>query len=125
MARLLTRGQYSNVLQQIRYFLKGKGLSIDFNLLEDLSNRIDDCKLDVKLDDFLVLQNAGPRSGTGMPESGYLPIPAKLSKAGVMDMVRISEARMSGTAFGTIILHVTTEAPVGGPLGLVHTSDII
>ena len=102
-----------------------KGRAIVFNSLEDLSNRIDDSKLDVKQDDFLILQNAGPRSGTGMPESGYLPIPAKLSKAGVKDMVRISDARMSGTAFGTIILHVTPEASVGGPLGLVRTGDII
>ena len=102
-----------------------KGRAIVFNSLEDLSNRIDDSKLDVKQDDFLILQNAGPRSGTGMPESGYLPIPAKLSNAGVKDMVRISDARMSGTAFGTIILHVTPEASVGGPLGLVRTGDII
>jgi len=102
-----------------------KGRAIVFNSLEDLSNRIDDSKLDVSQDDFLVLQNAGPRSGTGMPESGYLPIPSKLIKEGVMDMVRISDARMSGTAFGTIILHVTPEASVGGPLGLVRTGDII
>ena len=73
----------------------------------------------------MILQNAGPRSGTGMPESGYLPIPKKLAKEGVKDMVRISDARMSGTAFGTIILHVTPEASVGGPLGLVRTGDII
>ena len=102
-----------------------KGRAIVFNSLEDLSNRIDDSNLDVNQNDFLVLQNAGPRSGTGMPESGYLPIPSKLTKAGVKDMVRISDARMSGTAFGTIILHVTPEASVGGPLGLVRTGDII
>ncbi|MBS1256462.1 MAG: L-arabonate dehydratase [Deltaproteobacteria bacterium] len=102
-----------------------KGRAFVFNSLEDLSSRIDDPELDVRPDDFLVLQNAGPRSGTGMPESGYLPIPVKLSRAGVKDMVRISDARMSGTAFGTIILHVTPEAAVGGPLGLVRTGDMI
>src|SRR3546814_5619309 len=73
---------------------------------------------DVTPDDFLVLQNAGPLA-SGMPEAGYLPIPAKLARAGVKDMVRISDARMSGTAFGTIILHVSPEAAIGGPLGLV------
>ena len=102
-----------------------KSRAFVFNSLEDLSSRIDDPELDVRPDDFLVLQNAGPRSGTGMPESGYLPIPVKLSRAGVKDMVRISDARMSGTAFGTIILHVTPEAAVGGPLGLVRTGDMI
>ena len=65
-------------------------------------------------DDFLVLQNAGPKSGYAMPEAGYLPIPAKLARAGVKDMVRISDARMSGTAYGTIVLHVSPEAAVGG-----------
>jgi dihydroxy-acid dehydratase len=102
-----------------------KGRAFVFHSLENLSSSIDDPELDVKPDDFLILQNAGPRSGTGMPESGYLPIPAKLSKAGVKDMVRISDARMSGTAYGTIILHVTPEASVGGPLGLVRTGDMI
>ena len=93
--------------------------------LEDLAARIDDPDLDVTPDDVLVLQNAGPKSGTGMPEAGYLPIPAKLARAGVKDMVRISDARMSGTAFGTIVLHVTPEAAVGGPLGLVRSGDRI
>ena len=102
-----------------------KGRAFVFHSLENLSSSIDDPELDVKPDDFLILQNAGPRSGTGMPESGYLPIPAKLSKAGVKDMIRISDARMSGTAYGTIILHVTPEASVGGPLGLVRTGDMI
>ena len=102
-----------------------KSRAFVFHSLEDLSSRIDNPELEVKSDDFLILQNAGPRSGTGMPESGYLPIPSKQSKIGVKDMVRISDARMSGTAFGTIILHVTPEASVGGPLGLVRTGDII
>src|SRR5438034_521073 len=81
--------------------------------------------LDVKPDDFLVLQNAGPKSGYAMPEAGYLPIPAKLARTGVKDMVRISDARMSGTAYGTIVLHVSPEAAVGGPLALVKTGDRI
>jgi len=72
-----------------------------------------------------VLQNAGPKSGYAMPEAGYLPIPAKLARAGLKDMVRISDARMSGTAYGTIVLHVSPEAAVGGPLALVRNGDRI
>jgi dihydroxy-acid dehydratase len=102
-----------------------EGRAVVFASLEDLSARIDDPDLDVTPDDVLVLQNAGPRSGTGMPEAGYLPIPGKLARAGVKDMVRISDARMSGTAFGTIVLHVTPEAAIGGPLGLVRSGDRI
>jgi dihydroxy-acid dehydratase len=101
------------------------GRAIVFASLEDLSARIDDPDLDVTADDILVLQNAGPRSGTGMPEAGYLPIPAKLARQGVKDMIRISDARMSGTAFGTIVLHATPEAAIGGPLGLVRSGDRI
>jgi dihydroxy-acid dehydratase len=96
-----------------------------FHSLQDLAARIDDPDLDVTPEDILVLQNAGPRSPAGMPEAGYLPIPGKLARSGVKDMVRISDARMSGTAFGTVILHVTPEAAVGGPLGLVRTGDRI
>jgi dihydroxy-acid dehydratase len=73
----------------------------------------------------MVLQNAGPTSGSGMPEAGYLPIPKKLAMAGVKDMIRISDARMSGTAFGTIVLHVTPESAAGGPLALVRNGDRI
>jgi dihydroxy-acid dehydratase len=102
-----------------------EGRAVVFSSLEDLSNRIDDPDLDVTEDDFLVMQNAGPKSGTGMPEAGYLPIPFKLARAGLKDMVRISDARMSGTAFGTIVLHVTPEAAIGGPLGLVRDGDRI
>ena len=86
---------------------------------------LDDPDLDVTADDFLVLQNAGPKSGYAMPEAGYLPIPAKLARAGVKDMVRISDARMSGTAYGTIVLHVSPEAAVGGPLALIRDGDRI
>ena len=96
-----------------------------FRSLEDLSARIDDPDLDVTPDDVLVLQNAGPKSGSGMPEAGYLPIPGKLARRGTKDMIRISDARMSGTAFGTIVLHVTPEAALGGPLGLVRDGDRI
>jgi dihydroxy-acid dehydratase len=102
-----------------------EGRAVVFGSLEDLAARVDAPDLDVKPDDFLVLQNAGPRGGPGMPEAGYLPIPQKLLRAGVTDMVRISDARMSGTAFGTIVLHVTPEAAAGGPLGLVRTGDRI
>ena len=84
--------------------------AVVFSSLEDLADRFDDPHLDVEPDDILVLQNAGPRSASGMPEAGYLPIPRKLAHRGVKDMVRISDARMSGTALATIVLHVTPEA---------------
>ena len=99
--------------------------AVVFDGLEDLARRIDDPSLDVTPDDFLVLKNAGPRSAAGMPEAGYLPIPQKLARAGVKDMVRISDCRMSGTAFGTIVLHTTPEAAAGGPLALVQAGDRI
>ncbi len=102
-----------------------EGRAIVFTSLEDLAARIDDPGLDVTPEDFLVLQNAGPSSSAAMPEAGYLPIPAKLARAGVKDMVRISDARMSGTAFGTIVLHVAPDAASGGPLRLVRTGDRI
>jgi dihydroxy-acid dehydratase len=102
-----------------------EGRAVVFASLEDLSARIDDPDLDVTPDDFLVLQNAGPLSASGMPEAGYLPIPAKLARAGVKDMVRISDARMSGTAYGSIVLHVTPDAASGGPLAKVRNGDHI
>ncbi|HUG61740.1 MAG TPA: IlvD/Edd family dehydratase [Methylomirabilota bacterium] len=100
-----------------------EGRAVVFTSLADLAARIDDPDLDVTPDDILVLQNAGPTSGAAMPEAGYLPIPQKLARAGVKDMVRISEARMSGTAFGTIVLHVSPDAAAGGMLGLVRNGD--
>ena len=99
--------------------------AVVFSSLEDLSARVDDPDLDIRADDIMVLQNAGPTSGSGMPEAGYLPIPRKLAQQGVQDMVRISDARMSGTAFGTIVLHVTPASAVGGPLALVRNGDRI
>jgi dihydroxy-acid dehydratase len=102
-----------------------EGRAVVFESLEDLAARVDRDDLDVNANDFLVLKNAGPTSGSGMPEAGFLPIPTKLMRAGVKDMVRISDARMSGTAFGTIVLHVTPEAAAGGPLALVASGDRI
>jgi dihydroxy-acid dehydratase len=102
-----------------------EGRAVVFSSLADLAARIDDPKLDVAREDILVLQNAGPHAPEAMPEAGYLPIPKKLAQAGVKDMVRISDARMSGTAFGTIVLHVTPDAASGGPLGLVRNGDRI
>jgi dihydroxy-acid dehydratase len=99
--------------------------TVVFSSLEDMAARIDDAQLDVRANDIVVLQNAGPRSPVAMPEAGFLPIPKKLLALGVKDMVRISDARMSGTAYGTIVLHVAPEAAVGGPLGLVRTGDRI
>lgn len=101
------------------------GRAVVFTSLEDLAARIDDPGLDVTADDFLVLQNAGPLSDAAMPEAGYIPIPAKLARAGVKDMVRISDARMSGTAYGTIVLHVAPDAASGGPIGLIRNGDRI
>ncbi len=102
-----------------------EGRAVVFSSLEDLAARVDDPKLDVKADDILVLQNAGPHSQAAMPEAGYLPIPKKLASKGLKDMVRVSDARMSGTAFGTIVLHVTPDAASGGLLGLARTGDRI
>ncbi|MCP4005019.1 MAG: dihydroxy-acid dehydratase [bacterium] len=105
--------------------LEHEGRAVVFNSLEDLSERIDLPDLDVEANDILVLQNAGPTSPDAMPEAGYLPIPAKLARAGVRDMLRISDARMSGTAYGSVVLHVTPDAASGGPLGAVRTGDRI
>jgi dihydroxy-acid dehydratase len=108
-----------------RSLFEREGRAVVFGSLDDLAARIDDPALDVTPEDFLVLQNAGPKSGYAMPEAGYLPIPTKLARQGVKDMVRISDARMSGTAYGTIVLHVSPEAAVGGPLALVRNGDRI
>ena len=96
-----------------------------FDSLEDLEKRIDDPNLNVTPQSVMVLRNAGPIGAPGMPEAGALPIPKKLGSKGLKDMVRISDARMSGTAFGTVVLHVSPEAAAGGPLALVRDGDTI
>ncbi len=105
--------------------MEHEGRAVVFENLEDLAARIDDDALDVTADDVLVLKNIGPLGAPGMPEAGYIPIPKKLARAGVKDMVRLSDGRMSGTAFGTIVLHVTPESALGGPLAQVRTGDRI
>jgi dihydroxy-acid dehydratase len=107
------------------HLLVHTGRAVVFDSLQDLTNRIDDPDLEVGPDDVLIMRNAGPRGAPGMPEAGYIPIPRKLAQQGIKDMVRISDARMSGTAFGTIVLHVCPEAAVGGPLALVRNGDSI
>jgi dihydroxy-acid dehydratase len=101
------------------------GRAVVFNSVQELMRRIDAPDLEVTPESILVLRHAGPKGAPGMPEAGYIPIPKKLAQAGVKDMVRISDARMSGTAFGTIVLHITPEAAVGGPLALVKSGDLI
>jgi dihydroxy-acid dehydratase len=103
--------------------MRHTGRAVVFDSVEDMVARIDLPDLDVRAEDVLVLRNAGPKGAPGMPEAGYLPIPMKLARQGVKDMVRISDARMSGTAFGTIVLHITPESAVGGPLAIVETGD--
>ena len=105
--------------------LKHRGKAVVFDSYYDLRARIDDPNLDVEPEDILVMRNAGPVGGPGMPEWGFLPLPRKILERGIRDMVRISDARMSGTAFGTIVLHVSPESAVGGPLALVNTGDLI
>jgi dihydroxy-acid dehydratase len=105
--------------------MRHEGRAVVFESLEDLATRVDDPALDVGADDILVLKSAGPKGAPGMPEAGYIPIPKKLAQKGVKDMIRISDARMSGTAFGAIVLHVTPESAIGGPLGWVRNGDRI
>ena len=107
------------------HLMEHTGRAVVFENMEDLVSRLDDPKLEVKAEDILVLKNIGPIGAPGMPEAGMLPIPKKLARQGVKDMVRISDGRMSGTASGTIVLHVTPEAALGGPLSLVQTGDQI
>ena len=105
--------------------MEHEGRAVVFENAADMAARVDLPDLDVKADDILVLKNIGPKGAPGMPEAGYMPIPLKLAKAGVKDMVRISDGRMSGTAFGTIVLHVVPEAALGGPLAYVQNGDRI
>lgn len=105
--------------------LTHRGKAVVFDTIEDFKARIDDPELDVDASSVLVLKGCGPKGYPGMPEVGNMPLPSKLLEQGVTDMVRISDARMSGTAFGTVVLHVSPETSVGGPLGLVRDGDII
>ncbi|MEO8133447.1 MAG: IlvD/Edd family dehydratase [Betaproteobacteria bacterium] len=105
--------------------MEHEGRAVVFENAQDLAARIDLDSLDVTADDIVVLKNIGPKGAPGMPEAGYIPIPLKLARAGVKDMVRISDGRMSGTAFGTVVLHVTPEAAIGGPLAFVNNGDRI
>ena len=101
------------------------GTAFVFEDIKEMTKKIDDPKLKITKDDILVLKNIGPKTIYGMPEAGYLPIPKKILKSGVKDMIRISDGRMSGTAFGTIILHVSPESAVGGPFSILKTGDKI
>jgi dihydroxy-acid dehydratase len=105
--------------------MQHEGRAVVFDSLPDMAARIDSPDLDVTPDDILVLRNAGPIGAPGMPEAGYIPIPKKLAQKGLKDMLRMSDARMSGTAFGAIVLHITPESAVGGPLALVQNGDRI
>jgi dihydroxyacid dehydratase/phosphogluconate dehydratase len=107
------------------HLLRHTGPALVFDDYPALKAAIDDENLDVTPEHFLVLRNAGPQGGPGMPEWGMLPIPTKLVKQGVRDMLRLSDARMSGTSYGACILHVAPEAYIGGPLALVRTGDLI
>src|SRR5262249_36531552 len=105
--------------------LTHRGRAVVFEDHDDLLRRIDDPSLDVHPDNVLVLRNAGPLGGPGMPEWGFLPLPRKLLQQGVRDVVRLSDARMRGTAFGTVVVHVAPEAAAGGPLAAVRDGDLI
>ena len=122
---LAPRGALIKQSAASKELMSWSGRAVVFDSVEDMAQRIDDPALDVMEGDILVLRHAGPKGAPGMPEAGYMPIPRKLAKAGVRDMVRVSDARMSGTAFGTIILHITPEAAEGGPLALVENGDRI
>jgi dihydroxy-acid dehydratase len=105
--------------------MKHKGRAVVFENIEDFHARVDDPTLDIDADCVMVLKNCGPKGYPGMAEVGNMPIPAKLLKKGVTDMVRISDARMSGTAYGTVVLHAAPEAAAGGPLALVRDGDLV
>ncbi|NQW72171.1 MAG: dihydroxy-acid dehydratase [Actinobacteria bacterium] len=107
------------------HLLQHRGRAVVFDSIEDMRAQIDDPELDVDADSVLVLRGCGPKGYPGMPEVANMPLPRKLLKQGVRDMVRVCDGRMSGTAYGTVVLHVTPEAAVGGPLGIVQTGDII
>jgi dihydroxy-acid dehydratase len=122
---LAPNGAIIKISSATEELLTHSGRAIVFDSLDDLSERIDSPELAITADDILVLRNVGPVGAPGMPEAGFVPIPKYLLEQGVKDMVRISDARMSGTAFGTTVLHVSPESAVGGPLALVETGDQI
>src|SRR5262249_13119489 len=105
--------------------LRHEGRAVVFDDIHDMAARVDDPNLECDPTSVMVLKNAGPVGGPGMPEWGHLPIPAKLLKQGVTDLLRISDARMSGTSYGAVVLHVAPESAIGGPLALVETGDLI
>ncbi|MDF2563418.1 MAG: dihydroxy-acid dehydratase, partial [Microbacterium sp.] len=107
------------------HLLKHRGRAVVFDSIEDFHARIDDPDLDIDEDSVMILRGCGPMGYPGMPEVANMPLPKKLLEKGVRDMVRICDGRMSGTAYGTVILHVTPEAAAGGPLGRVQTGDWI
>jgi dihydroxyacid dehydratase/phosphogluconate dehydratase len=107
------------------HLLRHRGRAVVFDSIEDFHARIDDPDLDVDADSVLVLRGCGPKGYPGMPEVSNMPLPTKLLEQGVRDMVRVCDGRMSGTAYGTVVLHVTPEAAAGGPLALVRTGDVI
>jgi len=107
------------------HLLKHRGRALVFDSIEDFHARVDDPELDVDADTVLVLRGCGPKGYPGMPEVANLPLPTKLLEQGVRDMVRICDGRMSGTAYGTVVLHVTPEAALGGPLARIRTGDWI
>jgi dihydroxy-acid dehydratase len=121
---LAPRGAVIKPVAASEKLLEHTGRAVVFDGLEDMARRLDDPDLDVQADDILVLRGIGPK-GAGMPEAGLIPIPKKLAAKGVRDMVRISDGRMSGTAYGTIVLHISPEAADGGPLSLVRSGDQI
>jgi dihydroxy-acid dehydratase len=107
------------------HLMRHRGRAVVFDSIEDFSARIDDPDLDVDADSVLVLRGCGPRGYPGMPEVSNMPLPRKLLEQGVRDMVRVCDGRMSGTAYGTVVLHVAPEAAAGGPLALVRTGDVV
>src|SRR5262249_27326141 len=107
------------------HLFRHRGPALVFEDVYDVQARIDDPDLPVTADSVLVVRNSGPTGGPGMPEWGVVPVPQKLLRQGVTDMVRVSDARMSGTAFGTVVLHVAPESAVGGPLAAVRDGDPI
>ena len=105
--------------------LKHRGRAVVFADIEDFKKRVDDPGLEVDENSVMVLKGAGPKGYPGMPEVGNMPLPTKLLQRGITDLVRVSDARMSGTAYGTVVLHVTPESAVGGALALVQDGDEI